>query len=76
VAARSMQEPYSPARTLGSWVRIPLEACCVRLLSVCVALCVGSGLAKGLSLIQEVLPTATDCVYIKKLKKRPRSKGL
>jgi hypothetical protein len=39
---------------------------CVRLFCVCVILCVGSGLATGLSLVQGVLPT----VYrIKKLKK-------
>jgi hypothetical protein len=43
---------------------------CVRLFCVCVVLCIGSGLARGLSLVQGVLPT----VYrIKKLKKRPRS---
>jgi hypothetical protein len=41
--------------------------------SVCVVLCVGSGLAMGSSPVHGVLPT----VYrIKKLKKRPRSKGL
>jgi hypothetical protein len=39
-------EPSSPARTLRSWVRIPLEACMsVCIYSVCVVLCVGSGLA-------------------------------
>jgi hypothetical protein len=43
---------------------------CMRLFCVCVALCVGSGLASGWSPVQGVLPT----VYrIKKLKKRPRS---
>jgi hypothetical protein len=43
---------------------------CVRLLCVCVVLCVGSGLAKGWSPVQKVLPA----VYrIKKLKKGPRS---
>jgi hypothetical protein len=42
----------------------------VRLFCVCVVLCVGSGLAKGWSPVQGVLPT----VYrIKKLKMRPRS---
>jgi hypothetical protein len=58
----------SPARTLGSWVRIPLKAwISVYVYSGFVLFCVGSGLA-----------TRTDCVYrIKKLKKRPRSnKGL
>jgi hypothetical protein len=49
----------SSARTLGSWVRIPLEAwislcvCCVFVLS-----CVGSGLATGSSPVQGVVPTA------------------
>jgi hypothetical protein len=40
-------ELFSPARTLGSWVRIPLKAwtICVCLFSVRVVLCVGSGLA-------------------------------
>jgi hypothetical protein len=43
---------------------------CVRLFCVCVVLCVGSGLVKGCSPVQGVLPT----VYrIKELKKRPRS---
>jgi hypothetical protein len=47
---------------------------CVHLFCVCVVLCVGRGLATGLSPVQGVLPT----VYrIKKLKKRPRfNKGL
>jgi hypothetical protein len=37
-----------PAQTLGSWVRIPLEAWIfVCFYSVCVVLCVGIGLAKG-----------------------------
>jgi transposase InsO family protein len=59
------------ARTLRSWVQIPLKAwmpVCVYF--VCVVLCVGRGLATGWSLVQGVLPT----VYrIKKLKKWPRS---
>jgi hypothetical protein len=39
-------EPSSLARTLGLWVRIPLEAWVyVGLFCVCVVLCVGSGLA-------------------------------
>jgi hypothetical protein len=41
-------EPSWPARTLGSWVRIPLEAwmsMCVY--SVCVRLCVGSDLRRA-----------------------------
>jgi hypothetical protein len=41
-----MAAPSSLARTLGSWVRIPLEAWMpVFVYSVCVVLCVGSGLA-------------------------------
>jgi hypothetical protein len=39
-------ELSSLARTLGSWVRIPLKAwmfgVCMRLFCVCVALCLGS----------------------------------
>jgi hypothetical protein len=43
-------EPSSPARTLGSWVRIPLEAwMSVCVYSVCALLCVGSGLATSWS---------------------------
>jgi hypothetical protein len=50
-------EPSSPARTQGSWVRIPLKAwISVHLFCVCV-LCVGSGLATGWSPIQGILPT-------------------
>jgi hypothetical protein len=66
-------EPSSPARTLGSWVRIPLEAwMSVCVYSVCIVLCVGSGLMTGWSPDQGVLLT----VYrIKKLKKRPWPKG-
>jgi hypothetical protein len=53
VAARS-----SPAHTLRSWVRIPLEAW----MSVCVycvsaVLCAGSSLATGRSPVQGVQPT-------------------
>jgi hypothetical protein len=48
VATRSKHEPSSPARTLGSWVRIPLKGwMSVCVYSVCVVLCVGSGLATG-----------------------------
>jgi hypothetical protein len=51
-------EPSSPARTLGSWFRIPLEAgMSVRVYFVCVVLCVSSGLATGWSRIQGALPT-------------------
>jgi hypothetical protein len=45
----------------------------VRLFCVCVVVCVGSGLAKGWSPVQGVLPTV--CRF-KKLRKRPRSEGL
>jgi hypothetical protein len=44
---------------------------CVSLFRVCVVLCVGSGLATGLSPVQGLLPTG---YRIKKLKKRPRPK--
>jgi hypothetical protein len=45
-------------RTLGSWVRILLEAwMCVCFYSVCAVLCVDSGLARGWSPVQGVLPT-------------------
>jgi hypothetical protein len=37
-----------PARTLGSWVRIPLKAwMSVHVLCVCAVLCAGSSLATG-----------------------------
>jgi hypothetical protein len=51
-------EPSSPTRTLGSWVPIPIESlmsACV--FSVCVVLCVGSGLSSGWSPVQGVLLT-------------------
>jgi hypothetical protein len=52
----------SPVRTLGSWVRIPLEAWMfVWVYSVFVLSCVGSGLATGWSLVQGVLPTVYKC---------------
>jgi hypothetical protein len=47
----------SPAGTLGSWVRIPLEGMDVCVYSVFVSSCVGSGLASGWSPFQEILPT-------------------
>jgi hypothetical protein len=57
-AVQGMNHLRSLARTLGSWVRIPLEAwMSVCVYSVRVLLCVGSGLATGWSPIQEVLPT-------------------
>jgi hypothetical protein len=55
-----------PARALGSWVRIPLEAwMCVCLFCVRVVLCVGSCLETGC--------TPSMNFYILNLKKRPRS---
>jgi hypothetical protein len=51
-----------PAWTLGSWVRIPLEAWMfVCVYSVLVLTCVGSGLATGWSLVQRVLPILCVC---------------
>jgi hypothetical protein len=51
-------EPSSLARTLGSWVRIPLEVW----MSVCVysVFVLGSGLETGWSLVQGVLPNVLD----------------
>jgi hypothetical protein len=51
-------ELSSLARTLGSWVRIPLEAW----MSVCVyyVFALGSGLATSWSLVQGVLPNVLD----------------
>jgi hypothetical protein len=52
------------ARTLVSWVRIPLRAwmfgVCMSLFCVCVDLCLGSGLATGWSLVQGVLPSVKN----------------
>jgi hypothetical protein len=48
VPARLRQELSSPSATLSSWVGIPLQAWkSVCAYSVCVVLCVGSGLATG-----------------------------
>ena len=70
IDTRLKHEPSSLARTLESWVRIPLKArMSVCVYSVCVVLCVVSDIATGWSPVQGVLPS----VYmIKKLKKRPR----
>jgi hypothetical protein len=55
-------ETFSPARTLESWVRIPLEAWMfVCVYSVFVLFCIGSGLATGWSLVQGVLPIVYKC---------------
>jgi hypothetical protein len=52
-------EPSSPARTLGSWVRIPLKAwMSVYVYSVFILSCVGSGLVAGWFPVKGVLPTA------------------
>jgi hypothetical protein len=62
----------SPARTLGSWVRIPLKArTFVCVYSVFVLSCTGSGLTTGWIPHPRVLPTM---YRIKKLKKRPMPK--
>jgi hypothetical protein len=59
-------EISSPARTLGSWARIPLMAWMLfGVYSVFVLSCVGSSLASGWSPVQGVLPTD---YRIKKLK--------
>jgi hypothetical protein len=51
-------ELSSPAQTLGSWVRIPLEASMsVCIYSVCAVLCADSGLATGWTPVQGFLPT-------------------
>jgi hypothetical protein len=65
-------ELSSPARTLRSWVQIPLKEWMAVLCAF--ILCIGRGLATGWSPVQGVLPT----VYrITKVKKRPRpNKGL
>jgi hypothetical protein len=51
-------ELFSPARTQGSWVRIPLETwMSVCIYSVFALSCVGSGLATGWSPVQGALTT-------------------
>jgi hypothetical protein len=69
-----MHELSSLARTLGSWVQIPLRAWMfgVRmcLFCVCVVLCLGRGLATSWSLVQAVLPSVK---MIMKLKKEARA---
>jgi hypothetical protein len=67
---RLRHQVSSLARTLGSWVRIPLKAwvsvLCAFILC-CVVLYVGRGLATGWAPIQGDLPTV---IRIKKLRKR------
>jgi hypothetical protein len=57
-------ELSSLAWTLGSWVRIPLNAwifgLCMRSFCVCVVLCLGSDLATGWSLVQGALPSVKN----------------
>jgi hypothetical protein len=53
-------EMPSPAFTLGSWVRIPLEAWMFAFI-LSVLSRVGSGLATGWSLVQGILPTVYKC---------------
>jgi hypothetical protein len=66
-------EMSSSARTLGSWVWIPLEACMfVCVYPVFMLSCVGSDLATGWSLVQGVLPTVYKCKITKPRKRRPR----
>jgi hypothetical protein len=51
-------EPSSSTQTLGSWVRIPLEPwMSVYVYSVCLVLCVGTGLMTSWARVQGVLPT-------------------
>jgi hypothetical protein len=60
VAERSKAELSSFARTLWSWVRIPLTAWMfgvyMRLFCICAVLCLCSGLATSWSVVQGVLP--------------------
>jgi hypothetical protein len=59
---RSLRHELSlPARTLGSWVRIPLKAW----MSVCVVLCVGRGLERGWLLVKGVLSTVYKVTKLK-----------
>jgi hypothetical protein len=61
VAVRSRHEISSPAQTLGSRVRIPLEAWMyIRASSVLVLSCLGSGLATGLISRPR---SPTNCLY-------------
>jgi hypothetical protein len=61
-------ELSSLARTLGTWIRIPLKTWMS--VCVCVVLCVGRSLATGWSPVQGVLPTVYGW---RNWKKRPRS---
>ncbi|PNF43776.1 hypothetical protein B7P43_G09759, partial [Cryptotermes secundus] len=66
-------EPSTSAWTLGSWVRIPLEALIyVLLFCSCVVLYAGSGLVTGRSPVQGVLTT----VYEFKLQNHHSRKSL
>jgi hypothetical protein len=63
----------SLARTLGSWVLIPLKAwmfgVCMRLFCVCVVLCLDRGLATGWSLIHPRGPTVCEKMIIELIKR-------
>jgi hypothetical protein len=62
-------ELSSVSQTLGSWVQIPREVWkSVGVYSVCVVLCVGSGLCDGL--IHRPRSTTVCVKKIRKLKKR------
>jgi hypothetical protein len=50
-------KPSSLVRKLGSWVRIPLEACMSVFIRFSAFLCAGSYHAKGWSPVQGVIPT-------------------
>jgi hypothetical protein len=66
-------EMSSPAWTLGSWFRIPIETWMfVCVYSVFVLPCVSIGLATGWSLVQGVIPTVYKCKIKEPRKRRPR----
>jgi hypothetical protein len=68
-------EMSSSAWTLGSLVRIPLEAWMfVCVYSVFVLSCVSSGLATGWSLVQGALPTVYKCKITEPLKEEAKAR--
>jgi hypothetical protein len=66
-------EMSSPAWTLGSWVRIPLEAWMFAFIQFVLS-CVGSGLATGRSLVQGVLPTVYMCKIMESHKEEAKAR--
>jgi hypothetical protein len=67
-----MAEQSEAARTLGSWVRIPLKAwMCVCNFLCCVVLCVGRGPTTGRSPVQGVLPTVQQIHKFQKINSEP-----